>query len=291
MKTENTLGVNSQLIVLKPEGKEFIVARITTEDLGFRPESIWNPSPTSDHRTEPWPLPKTLSIGIFGSEDTCAKFSPPPFAVGIVGQNRQTLLAVGADSGWHLWNEIEFIADNEGVTVRIDLEGHSNPAEVAKHVRITLTQGKDGESLLALLARGLSELYPDAYLKPAQLTPSWWSRPIYCGWGDQISLSMWLEGVGIEPRAVAYNTQGLHERWIRRLEQADVPFGTVTIDNGWSPAGTLKPNKDNWPNLKEFTRRQHDAGRKVLLWIATWLWDGLPDEWCVFADGIKLCAD
>jgi hypothetical protein len=291
MKTENTLGVNSQLIVLKPEGKEFLVARITTEDLGFRPESIWNPSPASDHRTEAWPLPKTLSVGIFGNEDTCAKFSPPPFAVGIIGQNRQTLLALGADSEWHLWNEIEFIADNEGVTVRIDLEGHSNPVEVAKHVRITLTQGKDGESLLALLARGLSELYPDAYRKPLQPTPSWWSRPIYCGWGDQVSLSMWLEGVGPEPRAVAYNTQGLHERWIRRLEQADVPFGTVTIDNGWSQAGTLKPNKDNWPNLKEFTRRQHDAGRKVLLWIAAWLWDGLPDEWCVFADGVKLCAD
>ncbi len=291
MATKNNVSQNSSVIFFKPDEKEFLAARVTPEDLGFRPDRIWNPSPARDHRTEPWPLPKTLAIGIFGNEDTGAKFSPPPFAVGIIGKGRQTLLAVGADAGWHLWNEIEFIADTEGVTVRIDLEGHSDPEEVASHVRIALTSGEKDESLLALLARGLCELYPDAYNKPSQPLPSWWSRPIYCGWGDQVSLSMWLEGVGPEPRGVAYNTQGLYERWIRRLEQAAVPFGTVTVDGGWSPAGTLKPCKDKWPDLKEFTRRQHAAGRKVLLWLATWLWDGLPDEWCVFMDGIKLCAD
>ncbi|OGV59128.1 MAG: hypothetical protein A2X49_02205 [Lentisphaerae bacterium GWF2_52_8] len=280
-----------QPIALKVEGNEFLVARVTAQEFGFCPEYIWNPSPTAQHRTEPWPVPKKLVIGIFGNEDTCAKFSPPPFAVGILGGGRKMLLAVAADPGWHLWNQVEFAADREGVSVRIDLEGHSDPQKLASHLRITLTSGEQDESLLALLSRGLGSLYPDAYRESSQPIPEWWKRPIYCGWGDQVSLSMYLEGVGPEPRALAYNTQGLYERWIRRLEEAGLPFGTVAIDSGWSPAGTLKPNKDNWPNLKEFTRRQHEAGRKVLLWIATWLWDGLPDEWCVFADGVKLCAD
>lgn len=290
MNIENNAGVDGNVIFFKPDGKESVSARITADDLGFRPESIWNPSPSRDHRTEPWPLPKTLHVGIFGNADTCAKFSPPPFSVGIVGRDRKAMLSVGADTGWHLWNEIEFSGDSDGVTVRIDLEGHSDPEEVAGHVRMTLSFGRDGESLLALLSRSLRGLYPEAYSEPGPV-PAWWSRPIYCGWGDQVALSMWIEGVGPEQRAVAYNTQGLHERWIRRLEEASVPFGTVTIDNGWSPAGTFRPNLDNWPDMKAFTRRQHEAGRKVLLWIPTWLWDGIPDEWCVFADGVKLTVD
>jgi hypothetical protein len=102
---------------------------------------------------------------------------------------------------------------------------------------------------------------------------------------------MWLEGVGPEPRALAYCIQGLYERWIRRLEQADVPVGTVIIDAGWSPAGAWEPHTERWPDLKRFIARQHAAGRRVLLWLATWLWDGLPDEWCVFCDDVKLTAD
>lgn len=273
-----------------PEGREHLVARISAEALGFRPEKIWNPSPSRNHRTEPWPLPKTLVVGIYGNEDTGAKFSPPPFAVGIIGGNHTVLLAVVADAGWHLWNEIVFAADADGITVRIDLEGHSEPEEVAGHVRLTLTTGARDESWHALLARGLRPAGADADA-PVPTPPEWWSRPIYCGWGDQVSLSMWLEGVGPEGRAVAYNTQGLHERWIRRLERAGVPFGTVIVDAGWSPAGTLQPKGTHWPDLKAFTRRQHEAGRRVLLWLATWLCEGLPDKWCIFANGVKIAAD
>lgn len=273
-----------------PEGGEFLVVRITAEALGFRPEQIWNPSPSRNHRTEPWPLPKTLVVGIHGNDDTGAKFSPPPFAVGIIGGGRTVLLNVAADAGWHLWNEIVFAADSDGIAIRIDLEGHSEPEEVAGHVRVTLTPGAQDETLHALLARGLRPAGAGASA-PVPAPPAWWSRPIYCGWGDQVALSMWLEGVGPEGRAVAYNTQGLHERWIRRLERAGVPFGTVIVDAGWSPAGTLQPKRANWPDLKAFTRRQHEAGRRVLLWLATWLCEGLPDKWCIFADGVKLTAD
>ena len=115
--------------------------------------------------------------------------------------------------------------------------------------------------------------------------------PIYCGWGDQVSTSMWLEGIGHEMRANAYCIQGLYERWIKRLEEAEVPFGTIIIDAGWSPPGTMVPLTAQWPDLKGFIARQHAAGRKVLLWIATWLSDGLPAEWCVHVNGTRLIAD
>jgi len=279
------------LLAFRPEGKTCLTARVTADALGFRPEQVWNPSPSTEHRTAPWPLPKTLRIGIFGNADTNARFSPPPAAIVALGGGRRTALAVGAEPGWHLWNEVEFTADSGELRVRIDLEGHSRPEAVAPHLRLALTPGEPDEPLLDLLARSLRPLYPAAYRRPRRPAPAWWKHPSYCGWGDQVACSLWLEGVGPEPRAIAYNTQGLYERWIRRLDRAGLPFGTITIDCGWAPAGTLRPNPERWPDLKGFVRRQHEAGRKVLLWLAAWLWEGLPDSWCVFADGVKLVAD
>ena len=279
----------SATVVPDAEGPDHLVARLAPDRLGFRPERIWNPSPSRLHRTSPWPLPKTLVIGIHGNPDTGAKYSPPPFAVGLAGKGRWCLVSVVADPGWHLWNEVIFAADESGVTVRIDLEGRSDPGAVAAHVKVVALPSKPDETPMALLARGLRLHYPAA-CDPAPPAPDWWLRPSYCGWGDQVTLSMWLEGVGHEGRAGVYNTQGLYERWIRRLERAKLPVGTVTVDAGWSPTGTLKPRRGGWPDLKAFTRRQHEAGRKVLLWLGAWLAEGLPDAWCV-TNGVVRIVD
>lgn len=271
---------------------DFLTAEVTAERLGFRIETVWNPSPSVQHRTDPYPVPKRLEMGLFGTEESGAKFSPPPYAVVVEGGGKQTLVAVAAEAGWHSWNQVQFATTAAAVSVSIDLEGHTVPAEAAAHVTVNLLSGEPGETRLALLTRGMRCLYPRAfaYAAPAAV-PAWWRRPIYCGWGDQVTVSMWLEGVGPEPRALAYCVQGLYERWIRRLEDAQVPVGTIIIDAGWSPAGVYEPDTERWPDLKGFIARQHAAGRRVLLWLATWLWDGLPDEWCIFADGVKLTAD
>jgi len=268
---------------------EALRAEIPAERLGFRTEAVWNPSPSVRHRTEAYPVPKTLRMGVAGTEESGAKFSPPPFAVVVQDGGHQALVAVAAEAGWHLWNQAEFTATADGVNVVVDLEGHTDPSVARGHVSVALIRGVSGESSLALLARGLRMLYPAA--DSQQQVPPWWLQPIYCGWGDQVTASMWLEGIGPEPRALAYCIQGLYERWIRRLEQADIPVGTIIIDAGWSPAGVWEPDTERWPDLKRFVARQHAAGRRVLLWLATWLWDGLPDEWCVFSDGVKLTAD
>lgn len=275
----------------KPDGDR-LVAAVGEEHCGFGPTGMWNPSPSVEHRTEPYDLPYSLDIGIFGNSDTGAKFSPPPFAVVLEAGEQKCLLNVVADAGWHRWNQVVFDGAGSGeITVSIDLEGRCSVAEAAEHVELQLTQGKDGESRHALLARGLRAAYPETPEIDQGSVPEWWLRPIYCGWGDQVSTSMWLEGLGPEARALAYCTQGLYERWIKRLDGAGVPFGSTIIDHGWAPAGSWAPDKTHWPDLPGFIAREHDKGRRVLLWIATWLWDGLPDKWCVFADGVKLVAD
>lgn len=268
-----------------------VVVELSPAELGLVPSRVWNPSPSREHRTEPYALPQSLHIGIFGNELTSAKFSPPPFAVIVEdAEGRMALVSVAADDGWHRWNGVDFEAQADRVRVAIDLEGQTSPTEAIAHVRVEVFEANEGESRHELLARGLARQYPEASARAVEMA-DWWQRPIYCGWGDQVSTSMWLEGPGPEARALAYCIQGLYERWIARLDEAEVPFGTTIIDHGWSPAGSWQVDETRWPDLKGFIAREHERGRKVLLWIATWLWDGLPDEWCVFVDGRKLMAD
>lgn len=269
---------------------ETLLATVSREHLGFDPTRVWNPSPSRHHRVEPYSLPQVIRIGMWDFDETSAKYSPPPFTIIVENEDRRACIGVAAAAGWHRWNRVDFSVHAGGVDVQIDLEGQTPAMAMAEHVHLHIMQGRHHETRHDLLRRGLAAAYPHSP-EDSPIQPEWWRRPIYCGWGDQVSTSMWLEGVGREARAINYCTQGLYERWVRRLESADVPFGTVIIDNGWSPAGTWEPNPDRWPDLRGFIDRQHALGRKVLLWLATWLCEGLPDEWCVFADDCKLCAD
>ncbi len=269
--------------------EEGLRLQLTARELGFAVKSVWNPSPTMDHRSTPHAAPITLTIGVRDSEHTAARYSPPPFAIVLLGEETQALLHVVADAGWHRWNQVEFAVGAEGVTVWIDLQGQSSPREAAAHVRVLIEADELSTARHTLLARGLAQAYPQASV-PAKIA-DWWLRPTHCGWGDQAATCMLLEGAGPECRALAYCIQGLYERWTRRLARADVPVGTIIIDAGWSPAGWWKPHEERWPDLKGFIDRQHQAGRRVLLWLATWLWDGLPAQWCLHAGGHRITSD
>jgi hypothetical protein len=282
---------NEQRIPLESDGTRIIAARIETGTLGFELDQIWCSSPSRSHRTAPYPVPKTVRIGTQSTDEAAARFTPPPYAVIVEGNGGRCLVTLEADPGWHRWNFAAFSATAKGLTVSVDLEGHTPPQEAVAHIQLRVVGGDTGNNRYALLARGLRAGYPDAYASPVQPTPHWWSRPIYCGWGDQVAMSLHLEGPGREPRALAYNTEGLYRRWIARLEEAKVPIGTIIIDAGWSPGGIWQPYPNQWPDLRGFIAEQHDAGRHVLLWIPTWLYEGLPPVICVRADDQPLVAD
>ncbi|HOL66340.1 MAG TPA: hypothetical protein PKX93_02655, partial [bacterium] len=269
--------------------KDNLVFEVPADRLGTSLETIWCPSPSREHRTRPYPVPKSIVMGVRDSEECGAKFSPPPLAVSVSGQGKTFLIAVSADKNWHRFNFCEFSASRQTVKVKIDLEGHTGVQQAQKHLRIQVFPAREKELPLQLLSRALSGLYPEAFQKRKNIV-SWWRQPIYCGWGDQVALSMYLKGKGPEARALTYCTQGLYERWINRLEEAGVPFGIVTIDAGWSPAGTLKPFRNHWPDLRSFVEKQHQKGRRVLLWLGLWLQEGLPDRWCLHA-GRRLTVD
>jgi len=268
-----------------------LVAKIGPDLLGFTPAAVWCPSPSRQHRIKPYRVPKTLRIGTRGNFEVAARFSPPPFAVMVQRARQRRLICVKADGGWHQWSFVDFVATGRGIQVRIDLEGHTPARRARQHVRVFVLPADADRPPMESLADCLRQLYPAASRPASSRNPSWWYRPIYCGWGDQVGLSLDLEGPGRESRAVAYCTQGLYERWVRRLEDAGVPIGTITVDVGWSSGGVWQPRPDQWPDLRGFVDRQHKKGRRVLLWIGTWLCEGLPDDRCISAGRTTLVAD
>ncbi len=267
------------------EGLQWV---ISSAELGFAPAAIWNPSPSSTHRTAPYPVPQALRIGIRINALTSAKFSPPPMVVVVEGEGVRCFIGIKADPGWHRWNEVDFSATEDGVSITIDLEGRTIPGEIIPHVSLAVIRFSPELEKMEILSRGLALQYPPTGKKAI---PEWWLRPIYCGWGDQVAHAMVQEGIGKERRAMAYCIQGLYERWISSLERAGVPVGTIIIDGGWSLTGVWKPDPIRWPDLRKFIDRQHDAGRKVLLWLGTWLWDGLSEELSILGDGRQWTAD
>ena len=268
-----------------------VIIKISAKILGFAPEEVWNTSPGAGNFTGNYPVPKKLRIGTgFDLSESATRFSPPPFAVAVYGQDKCAMIVVRADKTWHRWTMVAFNTSNKGIEILIDLEGHTSSSEAAGHIDAIVVPSENKEDRYHLLARSMQIAYP-IQSENKTSTPSWWKRPIYCGGGGQVGLAFNLEGPGTEGRMMPYCTQGLYERWLERFEQAEVPIGTVIIDVGWSPGGDWTPNTMLWPDLKGFIAEQHARGRHVLLWIATFFTEGLPDEWCIKIDNKRFSAD
>jgi len=80
---------------------------------------------------------------------------------------------------------------------------------------------------------------------------------------------------------------------VRLLEERDLPYGTLTIDMGWSRCRTIpQPDERLWPDLKGFIERLHQKGKRVFLWLATWNPGGLHESLRMpHANGLGDCCD
>jgi hypothetical protein len=125
--------------------------------------------------------------------------------------------------------------------------------------------------------------------------PTWWRTPIFCGWGEQMSLAFAdhgnFEGVNNDE----YCTQALHDEWMDTLAAKKIRAGQVIIDAGWERAGTrgdMYVDEQRWPDLRGWIEDQQKSGVRVLLWMLAWNRQGVPDEECVTdADGKAVNVD
>ncbi|WP_181766553.1 hypothetical protein [Streptomyces albidus (ex Kaewkla and Franco 2022)] len=118
--------------------------------------------------------------------------------------------------------------------------------------------------------------------------PSWWSEPMFCGWGAQ---SARARDTG--RAAPDLSTSEEYDAHLTHLDAHGLTPGTVVIDDKWQRAyGSWEADTAKWPDLRGWIARRHDAGQKVLLWWRAWATEGVPDEWCVRTpDGRPVALD
>lgn len=123
-------------------------------------------------------------------------------------------------------------------------------------------------------------LRAEGYVKPnahRQDAPRWWFEPIFGGWGEQVFRSdHWTNYFGA--RSSGYSgssdmecSQPRYEWMLKTLESREIYPTILIVDNRWfRPGNQLEVDTQLWPDMKQFVADQHQAGRKVILWVSPW---------------------
>ena len=262
-------------------------------------QRIFNPQPNLYEEQElPPGCPQRITAATtFGPEMFNTFFAPAPyvyvfdgrFSAGVVagfGENRYTHYDYLVGNGW-------------GLQLHYDGMTHVNGVWKAPAIRVGF--GANGGNWEGALVGYLDYLRAGPFLPPAPTTPSpdWARRPMVCGWGQQTAwarqkaTSVLPEGSPITTGAGGYATQSAYGEITRLLDRHSLPYGTLTIDMGWSSCLTIPVvDTTKWPDLKAYIAQEHARGKKVMLWLATWNPGGAPPEYLMaHADGLKDCVD
>jgi hypothetical protein len=109
---------------------------------------------------------------------------------------------------------------------------------------------------------------PSAVANSERVRPDWWSRPIYCTWGDQVYAERMREGRLDESNGSRYATEKQVDRWLAIAAREKLPIGTVILDLGWMKAyGDFEPNPSHFSDLRTYIDKLHANHLHVLLWI------------------------
>ena len=114
----------------------------------------------------------------------------------------------------------------------------------------------------------------------------WWSRPMFCGWGEQNVLAT---KHGKRPQDFA--TQETYDRFLQIIREKRLAPSTIIIDDKWQKHyGTCEVDPDKWPDLRGWVDARHAEGRKVLLWYGAWSPEGLDEDECLTNAQGAVCA-
>jgi hypothetical protein len=245
---------------------------------GSRLERGFNPEPTTDEELffsaaagsliDPTGVPLPGKAGWF--------FTPPPYCFAFEGAGRWLGMGVEAQAGRNRYTDFRYHGQRGAFHLSLAFDGHTRVAGTYTLPAIGIDFGSGPYEVLEAHARTLRQegLVPNP---PSAPTPAWWSTPIYCGWGSQCYLAK--KDAGHAPN---YARQEHYRHFLEVLEQHDLSPGVVVLDDKWQRAyGTNEADTDKWPSLREFIAQQHEAGRRVLLWLKAWDPEGLPADECV----------
>jgi len=261
------------------------------------PERVFNPQPNAWQEQElNGRLRQRLSCACTFGQELCNTFFSPGIYAYIF--DRAFCLGIAAPPGENRYHHCDYVP-GAGWGLELHYDGMTEVDGVWNSPVVRIGLVPEGE-VTAGLGEYLGFLRERRWApEPTSRIPAWAWRPMVCGWGQQVAWSNLASagsslpvGSPITPGAGGYATQEAYEQIAAILAAIRLPYGTLTIDLGWSKCLTIPEPRAEWPDLRGFIRRQHEQGKKVLLWLGAWNPDGLPRELQMpHEPGLADCAD
>lgn len=205
--------------------------------------------------------------------------TPPPFLFLLGNRDKQSWVSMGlvAKQGENNFLQYEYCG-GETFGLNLNYDGFTKVNGVWESPQILFEQ--NGENVYEALEKYVAYLqeHECTATKDRRKLPSWWRKPIFGGWGEQVFHSnRWDEYYGAKADDWAndnvhlYCTQKAYDDMLAKLEAKGIDPTILIVDNRWFQEGCgLDVDAELWPDMKRFVEQQHQKGRKVILWVSPW---------------------
>jgi len=214
-------------------------------------------------------------------------FTPAPFCFALASEEKEWLaVGLGVPRGTYNFVDFEYQGGEE-FGFNLTYQGQTTIEGKWETPHMVFLSGPDEYKAVE---RYIAWLREHGYVRfTRRHTADWWWEPIFNGWGEQCVVAQSHDAA----RVMQESTYGNYVDFLALLKTQGINPGIVIIGPKWMDNfGNLRPNRDRWPDLRGFIERQHQGGRKVLLWFPAWQVEGLPRDECIVApDGTRLGPD
>ena len=213
--------------------------------------------------------------------------SPPPFLYLIGRKDIKSWLSMGLVVPFKQNNFLDYqFKGGEGFGLNLTYDGYTNINGQWESPKIIFQRhSSDVYKALESYVNYLAE-NNNIHVNKRRNTPSWWKKPIFSGWGEQVYHSnRWSNYYSgkyndwSEDDTFKFCTQAFYEEMLGKLEKKGINPTILIVDNRWFDNDHhLDVDKELWPDFKGFIKRAHKKNQKVILWVS-------PFSYCRSAHG------
>lgn len=206
-------------------------------------------------------------------------FTPPCYVYPFYMEDCGGWLGVGlaAKKGRYNFHQFVYQNDNQnGCGFEVPLYGQTTVDGIWESQSLIFVTGRDAYDVVHAYAAWHYD-HDWCNKKDRADEPDWWCKPIFCGWGEQAALQLQSGGEQKD-----YATQEDYSQMVDKLETYGLNPGVIIIDAQWQDAyGSSMPDKKIWPDMRAFVDKEHQKGRRVVLWFRSWYPEGLDQDECI----------